>query len=403
MQPSLRWAWDALRMHLNGTVAGLWLVGVGAFLAALPRIISPPRPQLGLEWESLAAGVDRVRYAIETVGLLLTAAGSVVLAAAELGPWWFVVGVVVIAVIAVWLIAARKLRQLWVTAGCICARLRGGCRSCQRIRAARDRAGECALVGVPAQRPCADAALATAELRWGPNETHIGEVRAPRGFGTPRTGLASGGGQYSPGNCTGRSGPSSAVFQHQGRRRLRHRDRARWTKRARQPKRRSTEFSDLSPRTPEVAQRTEGPRRRHPPRSARTAARRRRHRMGSSRPRSGLRYAAAYAGGSTSPRPEPPSGSAPSMSIGTLVWSPMHSCRWTAPNDERDGAGHRRGAASEAAFASNATAGPSSQLAVARWRKALRALVTTFQRIAELLMNSAEFLLDTRSERRGLE
>ncbi len=62
----------------------------------------------------MAASVDRVRYALETVGLLLTAAGSVVLAAVELGPWWFVVGVAVIAFIAVWVVAARKLRQLWL-------------------------------------------------------------------------------------------------------------------------------------------------------------------------------------------------------------------------------------------------------------------------------------------------
>jgi hypothetical protein len=100
-------------MHLNGTTAGLWLVGVGAFLAALPRLVRAPRPELGLPWETLAERVERLHYAVETVGLLLVAAGSVVLAAVELGPWWFVLGVVLVAVLAVWLLAAVKLRQLW--------------------------------------------------------------------------------------------------------------------------------------------------------------------------------------------------------------------------------------------------------------------------------------------------
>ncbi len=101
-------------MQLNGTASGLWLVGVGAFLSALPRLVRAPRPELGLRWESLADRVERVRYGVETVGLLLVSIGSVVLAAVELGAWWFVLGVVVLAMLAVWLVAAAKLRQLWL-------------------------------------------------------------------------------------------------------------------------------------------------------------------------------------------------------------------------------------------------------------------------------------------------
>ena len=101
-------------MRLDGTAAGLWLVGLGALLSALPRLVRAPRPELGLRWESLADRLERVRYAVETVGLLLVAIGSVVLAAVELGAWWFALGVVVLAILAIWLVAAAKLRQLWL-------------------------------------------------------------------------------------------------------------------------------------------------------------------------------------------------------------------------------------------------------------------------------------------------
>jgi hypothetical protein len=100
-------------MHLNGTAAGLWLVGVGSFLVAAPRLVRAKRPELGLRWESLARRVERVHFATETVGLFLVAAGSLVLAVAELGPWWFVLGVVGAAALGVWVVAALKLRQLW--------------------------------------------------------------------------------------------------------------------------------------------------------------------------------------------------------------------------------------------------------------------------------------------------
>ncbi len=101
-------------MQLDGTAAGLWLVGVGALLSVLPRFVRAPRPELGLRWESLADRAERVRYGLESVGLLLVAVGSVVLAAVELGAWWFVLGVVVLAAIGVWLVAAAKLHQLWL-------------------------------------------------------------------------------------------------------------------------------------------------------------------------------------------------------------------------------------------------------------------------------------------------
>jgi hypothetical protein len=57
--------------------------------------------------------VERLHYAVETVGLLLVAVGSAVLAGVELGPWWFALGVVSVTAVAVWLVAAAKLRQLW--------------------------------------------------------------------------------------------------------------------------------------------------------------------------------------------------------------------------------------------------------------------------------------------------
>ena len=73
-------------MSLDGTTAGLWLVGVGSFLAAVPRLVRAPRPELGLSWESMARLVERIHAALETVGLVTVAAGSIVLAVAELGP-----------------------------------------------------------------------------------------------------------------------------------------------------------------------------------------------------------------------------------------------------------------------------------------------------------------------------
>ena len=100
-------------MSLNGTTAGLWLVGVGSLLAAVPRLIRAPRPELGLSWESMARLMERIHTALETVGLVTIAAGSAVLAVAEFGPWWFEVGVVLLVGAAVYFVAAYKLRQLW--------------------------------------------------------------------------------------------------------------------------------------------------------------------------------------------------------------------------------------------------------------------------------------------------
>ncbi|MDQ2761475.1 MAG: hypothetical protein M3Y17_13910 [Actinomycetota bacterium] len=62
----------------------------------------------------MAARVERLRFAAETVGLFLVAIGSVVLAAVELGPLWFVLTVAAAALVGVWLVAATKLRQLWL-------------------------------------------------------------------------------------------------------------------------------------------------------------------------------------------------------------------------------------------------------------------------------------------------
>jgi hypothetical protein len=100
-------------MVINATAAGLWLIALGALLAALPRLLRPPRPELGLRWESMAERVSRLHFASESVGLILVAAGSVVIAFAEMGPWWFDAATVVVASLAVWFIAALKLRQLW--------------------------------------------------------------------------------------------------------------------------------------------------------------------------------------------------------------------------------------------------------------------------------------------------
>lgn len=89
-------------------------MGVGSFVAALPRLIRAPRPELGLTWERMARRVDRTHVALETTGLGAIAVGSVVLAVTELGPWWFEAGVVLLAGLAVYLISAMKMRQLWL-------------------------------------------------------------------------------------------------------------------------------------------------------------------------------------------------------------------------------------------------------------------------------------------------
>jgi hypothetical protein len=101
-------------MTLDGTTAGLWLVGLGSLLAAVPRLIRAPRPELGLSWESMARLVERIHVALETVGLVTVALGSTVLAVAELGPWWFEGAAVLLAIAAVYLVSAYKLRQLWL-------------------------------------------------------------------------------------------------------------------------------------------------------------------------------------------------------------------------------------------------------------------------------------------------
>jgi hypothetical protein len=101
-------------MTLDGTTSGLWLVGVGSLLTAVPRLIRAPRPELGLSWESMARLVERIHAALETVGLVTVAIGSAVLAIAELGPWWFECAAVLVAIAAVYLVSAYKLRQLWL-------------------------------------------------------------------------------------------------------------------------------------------------------------------------------------------------------------------------------------------------------------------------------------------------
>jgi hypothetical protein len=101
-------------MTLDGTTSGLWLVGLGSLLAAVPRLIRAPRPELGLSWESMARLVERIHAALETVGLVTVAIGSTVLAVAELGPWWFECAAVLVAIAAVYLVSAYKLRQLWL-------------------------------------------------------------------------------------------------------------------------------------------------------------------------------------------------------------------------------------------------------------------------------------------------
>jgi hypothetical protein len=62
----------------------------------------------------MAHRVERIHVALETVGLVTVAVGSVVLAAAELGPWWFEGAAVLLAIAAVYFVSAYKLRQLWL-------------------------------------------------------------------------------------------------------------------------------------------------------------------------------------------------------------------------------------------------------------------------------------------------
>jgi hypothetical protein len=101
-------------MPLDATAAGLLLIGAGSLLAALPRLIRPDRPKLGLEWESLARPIERLHFSSESVGLVFVAVGSAVVAITALHPWWFVLIVLVAACLGVWCVAAWKLRQLWM-------------------------------------------------------------------------------------------------------------------------------------------------------------------------------------------------------------------------------------------------------------------------------------------------
>src|SRR5438034_11606396 len=88
--------------------AGVWLIGVGSLLTAIPRLVRPPRPQLGLHFERLGGRVERLHLAAETVSLALVAAGSLVVAVAEFGSWWLDLAVIAAAAVAVDTVAALR-------------------------------------------------------------------------------------------------------------------------------------------------------------------------------------------------------------------------------------------------------------------------------------------------------
>jgi hypothetical protein len=99
-------------MHLSA-VGGL-LVGLGAVLGLIPRVLWPVRPEPGITFGTLTTREERLRFAVETTGLAAAAAGSILLVIADLARWWLVVAIVAVAALMVWTVSAHKLRQLWL-------------------------------------------------------------------------------------------------------------------------------------------------------------------------------------------------------------------------------------------------------------------------------------------------
>lgn len=96
------------------TALGGFLVGLGAVLALLPRLLWPERPESGIPFETLRTRDERIRFAVETTGLASAAAGSIVLAIVDLTRWWLEVTIIALAALTAWGLAAHKLRELWL-------------------------------------------------------------------------------------------------------------------------------------------------------------------------------------------------------------------------------------------------------------------------------------------------
>jgi hypothetical protein len=90
------------------------LIGLGAVLGLMPRVLWPVRPEPGITFGTLTTREERLRFAVETTGLAAAAAGSVLLVVADLARWWLAVAIVAAAALTVWTMSAHKLRQLWL-------------------------------------------------------------------------------------------------------------------------------------------------------------------------------------------------------------------------------------------------------------------------------------------------
>lgn len=100
--------WDEMQAD------GLWLIGVGAFLLATVGLLAAPL-RLHLQFGGLGDGRgDRLAFAGTGLGLIATAAGSVLVAAGSSPALGFVIATGVGLVLSGWLLLSWRVRSLWV-------------------------------------------------------------------------------------------------------------------------------------------------------------------------------------------------------------------------------------------------------------------------------------------------
>jgi hypothetical protein len=77
---------------MSATNIGLWLIGVGSILVIGGAIGSPPDAVLGLRFKTRQTTLrQRVVFAVQTTGLALVAAGSLVVELSQAIRWWLIV------------------------------------------------------------------------------------------------------------------------------------------------------------------------------------------------------------------------------------------------------------------------------------------------------------------------
>lgn len=93
---------------------GLWLIGVGAFVLAVVGLVAAPL-RLHLQFGGLGDGRrDRLAFAGAGLGLLSTAAGSVLLAASSSPAVAFVIATVATLIVVAWVLLAWRVHSLWL-------------------------------------------------------------------------------------------------------------------------------------------------------------------------------------------------------------------------------------------------------------------------------------------------